>query len=82
MAIEAAGTQSELARRLETTVMRVGNWKRRGVPPEQVIPIVRAVHGRVRPYDLRPDLYPDPGWTPPGVESEEEEDDEANPVPA
>lgn len=80
LAIKAAGSQTELARRLGTSVMRVGNWKRRGVPPEEVIPVVRAVRGAVRPYDLRPDIYPDPNWMPPGVEGEE--DDETNRIPA
>lgn len=68
LAIDAVGSQAELARRLDTSPMRIANWKRRGIPPEQVLRVVRAVGGRVRPYDLRPDIYPDPHWMPPGLE--------------
>jgi DNA-binding transcriptional regulator YdaS (Cro superfamily) len=32
-----------------------------------VLPIVRALEYSVRPHDLRPDLYPDPEWLPPGA---------------
>lgn len=64
-AISAVGGPTALARRLGTTVQSVVNWRARGVPPEHVIPIVRAAGGAVRPYDLRPDIYPDPNWMPP-----------------
>lgn len=67
LAIDAVGSQAELARRLGTTLMRVGNWKRRGVPADQVIPICRATGGHVYPYQLRPDIYPDPDWFPPAA---------------
>lgn len=67
LAIKNAGSQAELARRLDTTLMRIGNWKRRGVPADQVLSICRAVGGAVRPYDLRPDIYPDPDWLPPDL---------------
>ncbi len=70
LAIETVGSQAELARRLGTSPMRIANWKRRGVPPEQVLRVVRAANGRVRPYDLRPDIYPDPHWMPPGLGKE------------
>lgn len=39
----------------------------RQVPAVRVLPIVRATNGEVTPHDLRPDIYPDPGWLPPDV---------------
>ena len=66
-AIRLAGTQVELARRIGGRVRQghVWGWLRRGyVPAREVLPIVRAVAGGVTPYELRPDIYPDPDWMP------------------
>lgn len=61
-AIEICGSQAELARRLGEPVQQqhVWNWVNRAggrVPPEQCIPIERAVDGAVTRYDLRPDVF-------------------------
>ena len=64
-AIALAGSGAELGRRVGLERQTVASWISRGaVPAEMVIPIVVAVHGGVRPFDLRPDLYPDPQWMP------------------
>lgn len=55
-AIKAAGSPTELARRVGVTPQNIFNWKRRGIPPEKVPAIVRACGGVVQAYELRPDL--------------------------
>ncbi|WP_420997613.1 transcriptional regulator [Cupriavidus sp. 30B13] len=58
-AVEVAGSQSELARRIGVRQMHVWNWLNRSkgkVPGEYVLPIERATG--VSRHDLRPDLYP------------------------
>jgi len=65
-------SQSQLARRIGGRVRQghVWHWLQKGqVPPEQVLPVVRAVAGVVTPYELRPDIYPDPDWMPPDLVS-------------
>lgn len=37
-------------------------WQRRGVPGKYVVALCRIAKGRLQPHDLRPDLYPHPGW--------------------
>lgn len=64
-AICAAGGAPQLAAKISVTKQAVYLWQRTGrVGAEYVLPIVRACDGEVRPSDLRPDLYPDPGWMP------------------
>jgi len=60
---------AHLADALEVGTMAVSQWRRRGVPAERVLPIVRAVQGAIKPFELRPDIYPDPNWLPPGLVS-------------
>lgn len=59
-AIEIAGSQSELARRLGITLQRLSNWRSRGIPFDQVIRVAQAVDFQVTPHQLNPDLYPNP----------------------
>jgi len=68
-ACSLVGSQAKIARALGIAPPTVNQWisGARPVPPERVLPIVRATHGRVTPYELRPDLYPDPDWMPPGL---------------
>lgn len=69
----ANGSQTELARRIGAPVRQghVWEWLRRGYPPaEQVLPIVRALHGAITPHELRPDIYPDPEWMPGDLSTE------------
>ena len=48
------------------------NWFARGqVPAEQVLRVVRATNGEITPHDLRPDIYPDEHWMPPGIPNDE-----------
>lgn len=60
-AIEAAGSQAELARRLNKKPAYVWNWLRRDkrVPAEVVLDIESATG--VSRSELRPDLYPPEG---------------------
>lgn len=60
---------AEIAGILKITPQAVWKWRGR-VPAERVLPIVLGLKGRVSPHDIRPDLYPDPGWMPDGVEME------------
>lgn len=53
-AIDAAGSQTELARRLGLLPQYVNNWKSRGVPADRC-PAIEAITG-VRCEELRPDL--------------------------
>jgi DNA-binding transcriptional regulator YdaS (Cro superfamily) len=77
-AVEIAGSQAELARRLREIKQNpkikqahVWNWLNRDkqVPADMAIPIETAVadeltkEPRVTRHDLRPDLYPAPGPT-------------------
>lgn len=62
-AIEVAGSQAELARRIHTPLrpirqQHVWNWLNRDkkVPPEVVIDIERET--AVSRHELRPDIYP------------------------
>lgn len=65
-AVECAGGQTALARSLTTLTSRkitqshIWNWlhRDRRVPAEYVIPIERAVEGKVSRHEMRPDIYP------------------------
>lgn len=65
-AVELAGGQAELARKLSDVMDRkilqqhVWNWLNRDsqLPAEYVIPVEKAVDGKVSRHDLRSDLYP------------------------
>lgn len=59
-AIEACGSQAELARRIGLAQQYVNNWKTRSsgrVPGEHCIKIEQATEGKVTRYDLRPDVF-------------------------
>lgn len=60
-AVAAAGSQTELARRINVTQAHIWNWLNRDgkVPAEHVLPIERATG--VSRHELRPDLYPKDG---------------------
>jgi DNA-binding transcriptional regulator YdaS (Cro superfamily) len=70
-AIQRVGL-TRLATRLGVSYQAVRKWERRAVPADRVLALVRAADGAVRPFDLRPDLYPDPAWMPPGLAAREE----------
>lgn len=59
-AIDAVGSQAELAKALGVKPQHVWNWLHRDdkVPAEQVLPIETATGGKVSRHELRPDLYP------------------------
>jgi DNA-binding transcriptional regulator YdaS (Cro superfamily) len=60
------GGQTALARACGVTQAHVWQWLRRGlVPAERVLAIYQATGGRIAPFEIRPDLYPDPTWLPP-----------------
>ena len=58
-AIKIAGSQTELARRINVTQSHIWNWLNRDkrVPAEYVLPIESAVGGKVDRTKLRPDLF-------------------------
>ena len=55
-AIKAAGSPTELAKRIGATPQNIFNWRKRGVPAERVPDVVDAVAGAVFAHELRPDL--------------------------
>lgn len=58
-AVEAIGSQSALARKLDVTPQCVQQWVRSGkVPAERVLEIEFATAGAVSRFELRPDIYP------------------------
>ena len=57
-AVDIAGGQVQLARKLEVTYQYVQKMLRDGVPAERVIQIEQAVGGAVTRQELRPDIYP------------------------
>ena len=56
LAIEGAGSLTELARRLKVTPQRVANWKQRGIPKVMVLKVEKA--SGVPRHKLDPALYP------------------------
>ena len=70
--IAMAGSASALAGFAGVTKQAVGQWPENKVPAERVIPICRGLMGCVTPYEIRPDIYPDPGWLPPVVRASAE----------
>lgn len=59
-AIEEAGSQAALARRLRMSVQRLANWRKRGFPAEHAIRVSKAVGWKVTPHELAPEMYPHP----------------------
>ena len=61
-AIELAGGQAALARRIGKKPQHVWAWLNRDrcVPAEMCKPIERAVDGRVTRHELRPDIFDAP----------------------
>lgn len=49
---------SALAKALGVSHQAVRKWEATAAPAERVIPIARATGWRVKPHQLRPDLYP------------------------
>ena len=71
-AIAAAGSQSELARRIGVSQNAVSRWMRINgqVGDRFAIKVEQATDGAVSRHDLRPDLYPrDPENTASGMEA-------------
>lgn len=54
LAAQVVGGRSALAERLGVSVSSIGNWKARGVPIEQCVPIERVTGGKVNRPMLRP----------------------------
>jgi len=61
---EIFGSKAELARTLNISRVTVHQWWRRRIPAERVLEIYRAANGKITPYEMRPDIYPDPNWRP------------------
>ena len=63
-AVEAAGGQRALAKLCGDKVRQghVYNWlhrnKVKGLPPQYVLKVEKALQGKLTRYQLRPDLYP------------------------
>ena len=64
--LKLAGSGSSLARQLGVSRQAISQMLDSGmIPAERVLPICRALDNQVTPYELRPDIYPDPHWRPP-----------------
>ena len=60
--IDIVGSQTELALRLGVKQPSVNNWKIRSrVPAERVLEIEKLVGGQVTRYEMRPDVFGNPG---------------------
>ena len=58
-AIEIAGGQSALAKKLGKLPSHLQYWRFKGFPPAEIVAaIVEATGGKVSKSDLRPDLWP------------------------
>ena len=57
--IDMAGGAQELGRKLGIRHQAIYQWE--AIPPARVIEVCRLTG--LRPYDVRPDLYPDPRWS-------------------
>lgn len=63
-AVEIAGGQTALARRLQDLGFKnvkqqsIHKWLTFGLPAKWIIPVERAVGGRVTRYQLDPEIYP------------------------
>lgn len=62
--IRMAGGPVKLGRLLKRSKGAVSQW--RVVPHDHVIAVCEAAGWKVRPHDLRPDLYPNPTDAMPG----------------
>jgi len=62
--IDIVGSGTKLASLLDVNPMTITQWKRRGVPAERVLDLVKASGCIVKPYEIRPDIYPDERWLP------------------
>lgn len=60
-AVELAGGQTRLARMINVSQPRLWNWINRDktVPAEFVQPICDAVDNKVKPHELRGDIFSD-----------------------
>lgn len=56
-AIDAAGSQTKLAKALDISPQRVQFWTKSRLPSQWVIPVEKVTG--VSRCELRPDLYPD-----------------------
>lgn len=72
LAIDAVGSLTELAARLGSDPQVIVNWRKRGIPPREVLNVERATvmeegaQPRVTRHELRPDIYPaEPAKAPP-----------------
>lgn len=67
-AIERVGLV-ELAGKIGVTHQALRKFERNGIPAGRVLQFVKATGGEVTPYELRPDIYPDPDWLPPNLKA-------------
>ncbi len=60
-AVEIAGGQTSLAKRIGIPQPYVSQWlyRNKQVGPRFVIPVEKAVDGKVTRHQLRPDIYPE-----------------------
>ena len=59
-AISILGSQSALARAINTNQQNVWHWLNvsKEVPPKYAIPIEQATDGQVTRHDISPEIYP------------------------
>ncbi|MCC5809887.1 MAG: helix-turn-helix domain-containing protein [Ectothiorhodospiraceae bacterium] len=60
----------ELAKVLGVSYQAVRKFERTGCPPRRVLDVVRATSGEVTPFELSPEMYPDPDWLPPDLQAQ------------
>lgn len=63
--ISIIGGKAMIAKRFGISYQAVHKWQKKGrIPAKRVLEIVKMTGGKVTPYEVRPDVYPDPGWMP------------------
>lgn len=57
-ALEIIGTHKKLSNLCGVTRQQIGKWTKGIVPVKHVLTIEKATKGKVKRYELRPDIYP------------------------
>ncbi len=61
--IDELGGPAIIGRKLGVRTQAVSQWRSK-IPAERVLPLCVAFDNRITPFQVRPDLYPDPSWLP------------------
>lgn len=60
-------SKSDFADAVDESLQTINNWEKRGIPKGKVLKVVRSFPGKVSPYQIDAEMYPDPDWLPPDL---------------